>query len=126
MVSPTVHANKGAQGTTDGYLALPVSKYATRFFLPSFDRTTDGHSTFAIAAIYNDTCVEAWALVYYSPINCTTCMCHSEIQIVKCYRIPYTYSYMGDCIEWLIRTNMNTNHCWNPNFDIKCKCYTLE
>ena len=52
------------QGTTAAYLALPVTKHATEFFIPSYNnRKNPGfHSGFAIAGLEDGTCLEVYAV----------------------------------------------------------------
>ena len=52
------------QGTTAAYLALPVTKHATEFFVPSYsNKNTRGfHTGFAIAGLDDNTCMEVYAV----------------------------------------------------------------
>lgn len=59
----SVSASNTGQGTTDSYQAFPMSYNAKRFFIPSYNHADVGHSQYAIAGLYNDTCVEIWRKV---------------------------------------------------------------
>ena len=52
------------QGTTAAYLALPVTKHATEFYIPSYNNKniTGFHSGFAMAGLDDGTCTEVYAV----------------------------------------------------------------
>ena len=55
-----IQALKSKQATTDGFLALPITQDAKEFFVMSAGAQPGEHSAFVIAAVFPNTCVEAF------------------------------------------------------------------
>lgn len=60
--SLSLQLTKSVQASTDGYMALPLTTTSTSFYIASYTPYPGSHSTFAVAALEDSTCIEIFAV----------------------------------------------------------------
>ncbi|ELU15114.1 hypothetical protein CAPTEDRAFT_228583 [Capitella teleta] len=58
----SLQLSKSVQASSDGYVAIPLTEGSTEFYVASYDPFPGSHSTYAIAALEDNTCVEVYSV----------------------------------------------------------------